>query len=180
MYCEITVEHRQQINANGLRSLVTKSFGDPIALNVAYERSAIYHGRSDTRSICAIGSGSTCFVIVRKITMVRLSMYHLEGNDPRVPVPTLLQAVEDFSKELTTQLRRNTIGPAYQPRSLRVQLVEDNGKETGLIGEPQNDRHGLEGKVCVEGTPRPADSLRYRGFASVARLGRQALFGRSL
>jgi hypothetical protein len=64
-------------------------------------------------------------------------MYHLEGNDPRVPVPTLLQAVEDFSKELTTQLRRNTIGPAYQPRSLRVQLVEDNGKETGLIGEPQ-------------------------------------------
>ena len=35
-----------------------------------------------------------------------------------------------------TQLRRNTVGTAYKARRLTAKLFEDNGNETGLVGNP--------------------------------------------
>jgi hypothetical protein len=137
MYCEITVEHRQQIRVADL-SRMMESFENPIELSSAYNRSEFYRGSPPASSICAFESGPNCFVILRKVTDIRFSIYHLEGNGPRVTVPTMLEAVQAFAGELMAQLHLKTVASAYKPRSLTVKLFEDNGKETGLVGTQTN------------------------------------------
>ncbi len=136
MFCEITVVHRREIGGEVLKSSLLQLFGNPIALPVAYDRSALYRIKPPASSICAFESSANCFVILRKVTNVHSSIYHLEGNGPSVTVPTMLQAVQEFSGELMAQLRRNNLGTGYKVRRLTARLFEDNGNETGLMGNP--------------------------------------------
>ena len=136
MYCEITILHRGPIDEKLLAPSIVDVFKNPLDLAVAYARSAIYKNMNPAPlSLCAFQLESECFVIFRKVATVRYSMFHVEGNHPQVPVTTLLQAVQKFSRELMSQLRNSKLGRAYRPRELNVKLFEDNGKETGVVGE---------------------------------------------
>jgi hypothetical protein len=71
-------------------------------------------------------------VILRKVSNVCFSTYHLEGGDSTVTVDTMLHAVQEFAEQLTAVLRRFDC----RVRRLTVQLFEDNGRETGMYGRP--------------------------------------------
>ena len=134
MYCEITVTHGKEIDQGLLKPFIVEAFKNPLDLKCAYARSAIYKNKTPASSVCALELESDCFVIFRKVAGIRSSMFHLEGNHSQVPVTTLLQAVQKFSRELITQLRSSKIGRAYKPRELTVKIFEDNGKDTGVAG----------------------------------------------
>jgi hypothetical protein len=135
MFCEITVKHRSAVDANGLTSVIKGSFSNPIELADAYARSAIYKRHAPTSSICAFELAGSCFVILRKVS-VDESQYHLEGNAPTVSVRTLLEEAQTFSRQLITQLRDKATGSQFKCDKLAARLFEDNGNETGLMGEP--------------------------------------------
>jgi hypothetical protein len=138
MYSEITVEHREQVAEDVLKTLIAESFKNAIELAEAYSRSEVYQERTPPSSICAFESGPNCFVILRKVTDVRFSIYHFEGNDPTVTLPTMLEAVQEFVGEFMAQLSRKTRDPAYHPRKVTLRLFEDNANETGLVGTRAN------------------------------------------
>jgi hypothetical protein len=75
-------------------------------------------------------------VILRKVSIDE-SQYHLEGIAPTVSVRTLLEEVQTFSRQLTTQLRDKALGSQYKSDRMTARLFEDNGNETGLMGEPE-------------------------------------------
>jgi hypothetical protein len=136
MYCEIVVEHRKQIDANRLRLAVLQLFGNQLPLDEAYNRSAIYRVAAPRSSLCAFEVARNCFVILRKVSDIRLSTFHLEGSGPNVTVNTMLQEVQEFSNRLLSQLGRGgNTGSSYKVRNLSVRLFEDNGRETGVEGE---------------------------------------------
>jgi hypothetical protein len=134
MYCEITVKHRNRIDEVPFKALISRAFGNGITLPQAYGRSEVYKAQPEVSSICAFDSGSNCFVILRKVTNVRLSIFHFEGNNRNVTVTTMLEAMQDFIGELVAQLQLKTVNSAYRPGSVSVRLFEDNAKETGLLG----------------------------------------------
>ncbi len=136
MYCEITIRHRRPIKPDDLKSAIQQSFGNGIPLNQAYARSAIYGVMPPPASIFAFDLARNCFVILRKVSNVRFSTYHLEGTDRTVSVDTMLHAVQEFSEQITAELRGKTLGSDCRVRSLTVQLFEDNGRETGMEGKP--------------------------------------------
>lgn len=134
MYCEITVRHRKQIDAAGLESVIRSPFGNDVLVGTAYSRSAIYKSASPAPvSLFAFETVSNCFVIARKVN-VHSSTYHLEGNSAAVSVETMLQAAEEYSGQLISVLGKTEFRSPYKPRSLVVQVFEDNGRETGLEG----------------------------------------------
>jgi hypothetical protein len=137
MYSEITVEHRETIGEEALKALIVESFKNSIDLGEAYDRTEVYQRRKPV-SICAFESGPNCFVILRKVTDIRFSIYHFEGNHPTVTLPTMLEGVQEFVGELTALLNGKTVGPAYHPRKVTLRLFEDNANETGLVGTRAN------------------------------------------
>ena len=134
-FCEITVEHREPIKANVLAAMI-RSFGNTIPLSEAYARSSFYRLRPPRASILAFELGN-CFVILRKVSNVRCSIYHLEGSSITVSVGTMLQSVQELSKELARQLgRKALISSDYKVRNLTARLFEDNGREAAIDGKP--------------------------------------------
>jgi len=134
MYCEITVRHRKPIVAVGLEGAIRAPFDNDLPVADAYKRSALY--RLVTRapvSLFAFETVSNCFVIVRKVN-VHSSTYHFEGNSAAISVETMLQAAEVFSGQLMSVLATTKFRSPYKPRSLVVQVFEDNGRETGMEG----------------------------------------------
>jgi hypothetical protein len=141
MYCEIIVKHGKRIDAGKLEGTVRVPFGNDVPILEAYRRSAIYKGLvpplapplapPPPPSLFAFETVLNCFVIVRRVNVL-LSTYHLEGNTSGVSAETLLQAAQEFSSQLMIVLE-DTV--TCRPRTLTVQLFEDNGRETGMRGE---------------------------------------------
>ena len=138
VYCEIIVKHRGQIDPRDLKTAVRNSFGNSIELAEAYSRSAIYELSPPSDSICAFDLVRNCFVILRKVSNVSFSTFHLEGSNRTVTVDAMLHAVEEFSNQLTKVLSGGSLRSAYRSRDLTVQLFEDNGRQTGMDGKLVN------------------------------------------
>lgn len=135
MYCEIVVKHGAPITEAGLQASVCGGqLGAPIALAVAYSRSGIYGRVAPAHSIGAFETVHRCFVIVREVNS-RFSTYHIEGNTAAVSAQALLEAVQDFAEPLFAVLRTAAGGRAFRASALTVQLFEDNGDETGILGK---------------------------------------------
>ena len=128
MYSEITVEHRETIGEEASKALIVESFKNSIDLGEAYDRTEVYQRRKPV-SICAFESGPNCFVILRKVTDIRFSIYHFEGNHPTVTLPTMLEGVQEFVGELTALLNGKTVGPAYHPRKVTLRLFEERERD---------------------------------------------------
>ena len=131
MYCEIRAEHRKPVKAEGLKAAVQELFRNELQLEKAYQKSALYSIEPPSSSVCAFELVGNCFVILRKVGLVRFSTYHVEGDGRSVSVDTMLQAVQEFSGQLLRELGRDS---QFKLRNLTAQLFEDNGRETRLEG----------------------------------------------